>query len=148
MFQGEYLAAYAGETVSVRFDPRDITTILLYCYEDGREVFLTRAFAHSLETENLSYEEAKAASKRLRAAGKTLSNEAILQEAIERDALTQKKSRKQRQKAEQALAKPQPKPLKFESTEAEPIQKEPEVDVALDTAAFEAIDFDELRGGW
>lgn len=148
MFQGEYLAAYAGETISVRFDPRDITTILIYRYENGREVFLTRAFAHGLETESLSYEEAKAANKRLRAAGKTLSNEAILQEAIERDALIQKKSRKQRQKAEQALAKPQPKPLKVESTEAEPIQEESEVEVALDTAAFEVIDFDDLREGW
>jgi putative transposase len=28
MYQGEYLAGYAGKTVSIRYDPRDITTML------------------------------------------------------------------------------------------------------------------------
>lgn len=76
IYRGEYLAGYAGETVSLRFDPNDITTILVYRQEDNRDVFLARADAQGLETEQLSYE-AKASSGRLRAAGKALSNEAI-----------------------------------------------------------------------
>jgi len=104
MYRGEYLAGYAGETVNLRFDPRDITTILVYRQEKNQEVFLTRAHAQGLETEQLSLDEAEAASRRLRTAGKTISNQSLLQEVIERDALVaSKKSRKERQKLEQAV---------------------------------------------
>ncbi|MBD2495472.1 Mu transposase C-terminal domain-containing protein [Nostoc sp. FACHB-280] len=104
MYRGEYLAGYAGETVNLRFDPRDITTILVYRQEKNQEVFLTRAHAQGLETEQLSLDEAEAASSRLRTAGKTISNQSLLQEVIERDALVaSKKSRKERQKLEQAV---------------------------------------------
>ena len=149
MYRGEYLAGYAGKTVSLRFDPNDITTILVYRQEDNREVFLTRAYAQGLETEQLSYEEAKASSRRLRTVGKTLSNESILLESIERDALLKKKSRKQRQKEEQKQVRSRPRP-KAEPTPAdsEPVQGELDVDVSLDTEAFEPIDFEDLRGAW
>ena len=30
MYRGENLAGYAGENVILRFDPRDITTVLVY----------------------------------------------------------------------------------------------------------------------
>jgi putative transposase len=30
MYRGENLAGYAGENVIIRFDPRDITTVLIY----------------------------------------------------------------------------------------------------------------------
>lgn len=144
MYRGEYLAGYAGKTVSLRFDPNDITSVLVYRKEGAQEVFLTRAFAQGLETEQLSYEEAKASSKRLRTAGKTLSNESILQEVMEREATVAKKSRKQRQKAEQALAKPKATP---EPEPVEPEEDEPEVEESLEMA-FDPIDFDELRGVW
>ncbi|MEH2319403.1 MAG: Mu transposase C-terminal domain-containing protein [Nostoc sp.] len=72
MYRGEYLAGYAGETVNLRFDPRDITTILVYRQENNQEVFLTRAYAQGLETEQLALDEAEAASRRLRTAGKTI----------------------------------------------------------------------------
>jgi hypothetical protein len=65
MYRGEYLEGYAGETVSVRYDPRDITTIWIYRQEKQQEVFLTRAHAQGLETEQLSVDEAKASAKRL-----------------------------------------------------------------------------------
>ncbi|MFB2833303.1 Mu transposase C-terminal domain-containing protein [Aerosakkonemataceae cyanobacterium BLCC-F167] len=29
-YQGEHLAAYAGESVIIRYNPRDITTIYIY----------------------------------------------------------------------------------------------------------------------
>lgn len=156
MFRGEYLAGYAGETVSLRFNPSDITTVWVYRQEDNREVFLTRAFAQGLETEQLSYEEAKASSKRLREAGKAISNESILQESIERDALLAKKNRKQRRKAEQAVVKAQklpemiPEPTDF-SDQLDAVVEEdagPEGDEDLNLDAFEPIDFDDIRGAW
>jgi len=106
MYRGEYLGGYAGETVNLRFDPRDITTVLVYRQEKNQEVFLTRAHAQGLETEKLSLDEAEAASRRLRNAGKTVTNQALLQEVIDRDALVaNKKSRKERQKLEQEISR-------------------------------------------
>jgi len=102
MYLGEYLAGYAGETVSIRYDPRDITTVWVYRQEGNQEVFLTRAHAQGLETEQLSVDEAQASAKTLREAGKTISNQSILQESIEREAFAERtKNRKQRQKEEQ-----------------------------------------------
>ena len=154
IYRGEYLAGYAGETVSLRFDPNDITTVLVYRQEDKREVFLARAYAQGLETESLSFEEAKASSQRLRAAGKTLSNEALLQEALERDALVNKKNRKQRQKEEQKMMR-SPSDLSSKQTAPEPLKHqasetpfEPEVETTRSVAAFEPIDFDALREDW
>jgi putative transposase len=152
MYRGEYLAGYAGETVSIRFDPNDITTLLVYRQENKRDVFLARAYAQGLETEQLSFEEAKASSRRLRAAGKTLSNEAIHQEMLERDAVAanSKKSRKQRQKEEQKIVRSQPEKASEQS--ASPIldDNEPQslAEITSGLDAFEPIDFDELREGW
>ncbi|MBD2107038.1 Mu transposase C-terminal domain-containing protein [Nodosilinea sp. FACHB-13] len=147
IYRGENLAGYGGEVVSIRFDPNDITMVRVYRKEGTGEVFLTRAYAQGLEAEQLSYEEAKASSKRLRAKGKTISNESILQETVERDALVAKKSRKQRHKEEQALAKParvsESKLIEVDLEQEEPTD---EVDLALD--AFEPIDFDDIRGAW
>ncbi|MFM2431554.1 MAG: hypothetical protein RLZZ511_2767, partial [Cyanobacteriota bacterium] len=150
----EYLAGYAGETVSIRFDPNDITTILVYRQEDKQEVFLTRAHSQGLETERLSLEEAKASSQRIRKAGKALSNESILLEVVERDALVNssitKKTRKQRQKEEQQLLKPLSEPVMEESFElpiSEVMESELGIDLDLDDD-FAPIDFDELRGEW
>lgn len=66
---------------------------------------------------------------------------------MERDALVAKKSRKQRQKEEQVLAKPTiaPEP---ELIEADLDQEESTDEVALDLDAFEPIDFDDIRGAW
>lgn len=53
-YQGEHLAAYAGESVILRYDPRDITTVLVYQMKGSKEEFLTRAHAQGWETETLS----------------------------------------------------------------------------------------------
>lgn len=154
MYRGEYLAGYAGETVSLRFNPNDITTVMVYQKEKNRDVFLARAYAQGLETEQLSYEEAKAASRRLRAAGKTVSNQAMLQEVLERDALTEtKKNRKQRQKEEQKLARSQSvqpvnQPPSPTTATVEPEAPQPVVEVDFGAEPFDPIDFEELRGGW
>ena len=149
LYRGEYLAGYAGETVSLRFNPSDITTVLIYRRKDKRETFLARAYAQGLETEQLSYEEAKASSRRIREAGKTLSNASILQESIEREALIKNKSRKKRQKEEQILAKAQPVPTAAEDlSEPDVDTAEPKIDASIDSEAFEPIDFDDMRGAW
>ncbi|WP_236142105.1 Mu transposase C-terminal domain-containing protein [Nostoc sp. CMAA1605] len=102
MYRGELLAGYAGESIILRFDPRDITTILVYRQQGNREEFVARAFAQDLETEQLSLDEAKASSRKIREAGKTISNRSILAEVRERETfVNQKPTKKERQKAEQ-----------------------------------------------
>jgi len=153
MYRGEYLAGYAGEQVTLRFDPKDITTIVVYRREGEREVFLTRAFAQNLETEKVSLHEALASSRRLRQAGKTLSNEAILQEVCDRDALiARQRSRKGRQKEEQNLLRSMPAQERETTISHSPaLEPEPtqlEDDISFQADLFEPIDYDELRDGW
>uniref|UniRef100_UPI0026C687A2 Mu transposase C-terminal domain-containing protein n=1 Tax=Chlorogloea sp. CCALA 695 TaxID=2107693 RepID=UPI0026C687A2 len=150
MYRGEYLEGYAGETVNLRFNPRDITTILIYRQEKNQEVFLTRAHTQGLETEKLSLDEAEVASRRLRAAGKTISNQSLLQEVLERDAfVTSKKSRKDRQKLEQAVLRPTP--INESKTEflsfqiVEPDDLESTAEIKFTCEELEVWDYDQLR---
>jgi putative transposase len=150
MYLGEYLAGYAGEVVSFRYDPRDITTIWVYRQENDREVFLTRAHAQGLETEQLSVDDAKASAKRLRAAGKTISNQSLLQETIEREVQAERtKSRKQRQKEEQSY-KRSPSAAVTDEVESEQLETESsnETDTNSVSADIEVWDYDEMREGW
>ena len=148
MYRGEYLAGYAGERVVLRYDPRDITTILVYRREPNREVFLAKAHAQDLETEQLSIEEIKTSNKKLREKGKAISNRTILEEVRERDIfVAQKKTKKQRQKAEQADLYSVTKP----SQPIEPVEEEDEdVSATLEVERVEVLDYDELRDdyGW
>lgn len=84
MYRGECLARYAGESVVLRYDPRDITTILVDHKEGSKEVFLARAYAQDLQTEQLSLDEAKASRRKVREAGKAVSNRSILAEVRDR----------------------------------------------------------------
>lgn len=141
MYLGEYLAGYAGDIVSVRYDPRDITTIWVYRQEKNREVFLTRAHAQSLETEKLSLEDAKASARRLRNVGKTISNQSILQEVIEREALVEKKKdRKQRQKEEQSYKLTSSQKTIQEHTQSKEIER----DFSDEIADVEVWNFEEF----
>ncbi|MGK7892175.1 MAG: Mu transposase C-terminal domain-containing protein [Xenococcus sp. (in: cyanobacteria)] len=147
VYRGEYLAAYAGDIVSVRYDPQDITTIWVYRQEGSQEVFLTRAHALGLETEELSLDEAKANAKRLRKANIDVNNESILQEIVKRDAVVeQKKTRKQRQKEEQSYKKNSPQKVIHEEIESQEIEQ----DISEDIADVEVWDFEELQDeyGW
>ncbi|MGL6341514.1 MAG: Mu transposase C-terminal domain-containing protein, partial [Waterburya sp.] len=102
IYKGEKTAGYAGERVVIRYDPSDITTILVYQREQGKEVFLARAFAQDLEREQLSIEEIKASNKKIRDKGKTISNHSILEEVKERDIFVSKKTtKKEKRKQEQ-----------------------------------------------
>jgi len=150
MYRGEYLAGYAGETVNLRYDPRDITTVLVYRQEKSQEVFLTRTHAQGLETEQLSLDEAEAASRRLRNAGKTVSNQALLQEVLERDAMVaNKKSRKERQKLEQAILRSaavnESKTESLASSVMEAEEVESTTEVQSSSSELEVWDYEQLR---
>lgn len=84
IYRGEYLAGYAGAEVVLRYDPRDITTVLVYQSQGASDVFLTRAHAQNLETERLSLAEAKAIGRRLREARTEITNQSILSEMRDR----------------------------------------------------------------
>ena len=103
-YQGEHLAAYAGETMILRYDPRDITTVWIYQLQDSKEVFLTRAHAQGLETEVLAYAEAKAMSRRIRAAGQEVSQKSLLNEVRDRDREIDQVQRQHKQR-KSAIAK-------------------------------------------
>ncbi|MBN3922680.1 MAG: Mu transposase C-terminal domain-containing protein [Nostoc sp. NMS4] len=141
MYRGELLAGYAGESVVLRYDPRDITTILVYRIEGDKEVFIARAYAQDLETEELSLDEAKASSRKVREAGKAVTNRSILAEVRERETFqTQKKTKKERQKVEQAEAKKSKQLIPVEpesSVEAVSIDSEPEMP--------EVFDYEQMR---
>jgi len=98
-YQGEHLAAYAGESVVMRYNPRDITTVFIYQPQDGKEVFVTRAHAQGLETESLSYADAQAMSRQIRASGRAISNQSILSEVRDREVAIEKLKRPKRQQA-------------------------------------------------
>jgi putative transposase len=142
-YQGENLGGYAGESVVLRYDPRDITTVLVYQQKGGKEEFLARAFAQDLETEQLSLDEAKASSRKVREAGKTVSNRSILAEVRERETFViKKKTKKERQKVEQAELKKAQQPL--------PIEIEEEVEtVSVDSESEyqmpEVFDYEQMR---
>jgi putative transposase len=138
LYRGEYLGGYEGKFVTLRYDPDDITTVWVYYREEDKneEVFLTRAHATGLEGEKLSLWEAKAASKRIRKAGRAVSNESVLAEVRDRNAaIEERKSKKARKKSEQNrlygadkpadasdVAKEGPELLLIDTTSKEPQQ--------------------------
>jgi putative transposase len=134
--------------VVLRYEPRDITTILVYRREHDREVFLAKAHAQNLETEQLSIEEIRASNQKLREKGKAISNRTILEEVRDRDIfVAQKKSKKERQKAEQADLYSVTK----QSQSVEPVEEVVEsVSATVDVERVEILNYDELRDdyGW
>lgn len=147
-YRGENLAGYAGENVVLRYDPKDITTLLVYRQKVNKEEFLARAYAQDLETEELSLDEAKAMSRRIRQAGKAISNRSILAEVRDRETfVNQKKTKKERQKAEQAVVEKAKKPVPVkpeEEIEVASVDSEPEYQMP------EVFDYEQMREdyGW
>ncbi|BAZ36952.1 integrase, catalytic region [Calothrix sp. NIES-4101] len=148
MYRGENLAGYAGEKVVLRYDPRDITTIMIYCTEGDKEVFLTRAYAQDLETEELSLDEAKASSRKVREAGQAVNNRSILAEVREREVFpTQKKTKKERQKLEQTELKKSKQPIPIEPEE---LDEAVSTEVETEPEMPEVFDYEQMREdyGW
>jgi putative transposase len=148
-YQGENLAGYGGENVVLRYDPRDITTVFVYQQKGAKEEFLARAYAQDLQTEELSLDEAKASSRKVREAGKAVSNRSILAEVRERETFVtaKKKTKKERQKLEQTELKKSKQPIPIEPEEVEEavfteVETEPEMP--------EVFDYEQMREdyGW
>jgi putative transposase len=101
-----------------------------------------------LETEQLSIEEIRASNKKLREKGKAISNRTILEEVRDRDIfVAQKKSKKERQKAEQADLYSVTK----QSQSVEPVEEVVEsVSATVEVERVEVLNYDELRDdyGW
>jgi putative transposase len=111
-YQGEHLAGYAGEEVVLRYNPCDITTLLVYQQQGNKDVFLTRAHAVGLETESLSFAEAQAMSRRIRATGKLVTNQSLLTEVRDRDnTIRQLRKKKQKKQKQTGLVLPSDEPL-------------------------------------
>ena len=146
-YRGENIGGYAGESVAVRFDPRDITTILIYRREGENEVFLARAHAQGLETEILSLDEAKSMSRKIREKGKAVTSRSILAEVRDRDIfVNQKPTQKERKKIEQSQ-------LKQVQISVSVTQVKDEIDVEItdtdtDWEMPELIDYEDMRQGY
>lgn len=101
-YRGEHLEGYSGNWVVLRYNPRDITSILIYREENGKDQFLSRAHAIGLETETLSYAEAQAMSRRLRKAGKAISNQSMFNEVRSRDRDIEEQQRRKTKRSVQS----------------------------------------------
>jgi putative transposase len=104
-YQGEHLAGYGGEEVMIRYNPRDITTVLVYQQDGKSERFVARANAVGLETETMSYREAQAIAGRLRKHGKAITNESMLLEVRDLDVVVEQLRREKRRKQRSGKAK-------------------------------------------
>ncbi|MBD1847518.1 Mu transposase C-terminal domain-containing protein [Cyanobacteria bacterium FACHB-63] len=158
-YQNDALAAYAGETVVMRYDPRDITTVLVYRSEIEREAsehipseqrlkwiketLLASAYIQGLEGEQLSLEEAKEMSRSIRREGKAVNHQSMLDTTHDHYAFLdqKKKTRRDRQKEEQAAIRPSPSPVQ-PSEPAEP-DPAPSTQAEVEIPMFEVWDFDE-----
>lgn len=142
-YLGEHLAAYAGESVIIRYNPRDITTIWVYEQRDGQEVFLARAHAQGWETEILSYKEAQVLSQRRRELGKAISTRSMLSEVRDRDERI-KQLRKQKQ-PEPEISQPEPERLTEPQTQSE-VPIEPEIEPQKQPVPYVKVyDYEELK---
>lgn len=144
-YKGENLGSFAGQRVLLRFDPRDVTMVLVYSRQDSLEKFLARAYAVGLEAERLSLEEIKHARKKVEKSGKGINNISIMEEAIRRrNFLKQKpnKSKAERRKLEQERAEPQPQ--RVEDEKAERMEKVT-AQLELETEPMEKLDIKSLR---
>jgi putative transposase len=144
-YKGENLGGFAGQRILLRFDPRDITMVLVYSRQDNLEKFLARAYAVGLEAERLSLEEIKHARKKAEKSGKGINNISIMEEAIRRrNFLKQKtsKSKAERRKAEQERVEAKPQRLEDETVER---KEKVSAQLELETEPIEKLNLRSLR---
>lgn len=134
-YQGDHLAGYAGEEVVLRYNPRDITTILVYQQQGNQDVFLARAHAIGLEAESLSLAEAQAISRRVRAAGKLVTNQSVLTEVQDRDRRLNQIHKQKQQKQKQTAPEPQ-----LDEVQSEPCQNLPPCESAMADPGLDATE--------
>jgi putative transposase len=83
-YRGDNLAIYEGDSVILKFDPRNILTLSVYRREGETDVFLARAYAQDWETEKLSLDEAKAMIQEVRENGQQGADRSISLPKIEK----------------------------------------------------------------
>lgn len=147
IYRAEHLRDRAGEVVALRFDPDDITTLLIYeCRSDGTEEFLDYAHAQGLETERLSLRELKVINKRLKEAGEEINNNSILEAMLDREAYVEnlvKRNRQQRRQAAQEQVNPR-QSIAQKFTVPEPEEVEVEAELEAELPKYEVRYMDEL----
>ncbi|MDQ2828331.1 MAG: Mu transposase C-terminal domain-containing protein [Chloroflexota bacterium] len=89
-YKGELLAGYAGEFVSLRYNPDEPATMLVYKYNEAKKVddYITKASAFDLvdlESDLVSGEALKASVATLRKRGEAIDNSSIAAEILARD---------------------------------------------------------------
>lgn len=108
VYRGDCLSSYAGEYVTLRYDPRDITTMFAYSYESEDKLgeFIARIHPRDLEGERFSLDELEVINAGLREEAKEVTNQTVLSVLREIDyrdsrvAEIQRLNRKQRRKSE------------------------------------------------
>jgi putative transposase len=129
VYRGEYLAGYAGQSIVIRYDPRDISTVLIYRSQGSKEIFLTRAHAQHLDTERLSLSEAKAIGRRLRSCSKKITNQSVLAEMSDRtqfvETLVQERAAAAVERGSQPSQTSSPDSLEAEIEPEEPVVSKP-----------------------
>ncbi|HET9129644.1 MAG TPA: Mu transposase C-terminal domain-containing protein, partial [Terriglobia bacterium] len=141
-YRGEHLEGYSGSWVVLRYNPRDITSILIYREEGGKDIFLSRAHAIGLETEMLSYAEAEAMSGRLREAGRSISNESMLREVRSRDREVEEQ---QRRRTKRSVQSGTPKEVSKENEPACTVEDEEEGTVEIAVPDVRVYDYEAMR---
>jgi putative transposase len=148
-YRGEHLEGYTGSWVVLRYNPRDITSILIYREDGGKDIFLSRAHATGLETEMLSYAEAQAMSRRLRKAGKAISNQSMFEEVRSRDRDIEEHQRcKTKRSVQRATPKKKSKGSELaspESASSADVESEVEVPVEIAVPDVRVYDYEALK---
>ena len=141
-YRGEHLEGYTGNWVILRYNPRDITSILIYREEGGKDIFLSRAHATGLETELLSYAEAQAMSRRLRKAGKAISNQSMFNEVRSRD---RNMEEQQRRKSKRSRKEIEPASSSEPTAAIESDELEDETAAQVEVAEVRVYDYDAMK---
>lgn len=146
-YRADHLRGRDGETVALRYDPADVTTLLVYKINaDSTEEFLDYAHAQGLETEHLSLRELKAINKRLKDASEEINNDSILEAMLDRQTFveqTVKQNRKQRkQAANEQINSVEQVAKKF--AVPEPLEVETELETETEVPKYKVRYIDEL----
>jgi putative transposase len=136
VYKGEYLGGYAGQEVVLRYNPRDITTLLVYRQQEGREVFLARAHAQKWYGEKVSLAEAKAKSSRKRKITAANTSSSVLEEVGARHRFIEELGSPKRRAEEAHVARSTVREEWLEEEEEVEVRPLPEIKV---------YDYEELR---
>ncbi|HEY9601546.1 MAG TPA: Mu transposase C-terminal domain-containing protein [Allocoleopsis sp.] len=106
VYRGDCLVEHQGELVTLRYDPRNIITLLAYRPEkEGQPAhYLGVLKARDLEQERLSLDELERMNRKIRQEGEAIDSSSILSEIMDRDSFVKQKlkGKKARRRAEQA----------------------------------------------